>query len=615
MIDQWTLDPTIVFLNHPGTTMEDGVLKLLLAAAVALPAFAFRTASYQGEVVAVLYREPKKDAITIFFWALVLLFLWLKGRRLDRDRLASILTDPSVVILALLLGCFSLTRLWVTVPANWGYEMSQYALLFLVLLVLLAWTTVDPTIPNLVEKVLIASIGVIVGIGMIQSFWPGIAPPPINPFGEVGNPSLMGYKNPAALSVLAQVFLLAGSASSYRGGSVGRTLLAALLAMEIFYLIGLESRSALFSLVIGAVVLTGLSALARNGSFGRVLVGVAAAALIAAAGLGLSPTVRAKAVSAATTVTHPRVYLDTDRGTYFLNTLTMVRHHPFGVGLGDWQTMYPIHRSVDRETAFDDRFQVRRAHSDHVQILGESGWLGLVLWGTLLAVLFSRAALVAVRRKDHRSVFLTAQIAALSVAMTTDFFTEIPYNKLQFFLLVFLVVSRSMKRQPDSTGALPRGPWMLVAGLVTLASVGGIAMALQTESKLIGSATSTALFLKASELGVENTVSRRLLNDGTKIGDTWISRPGHWKSLFRDHLALARSEASLGRRHRARRRATESLKLQPFNPQALRLMAYLSENPVEARRWSLAADHVEASSGSGFRIHHPLGVKYSDVTE
>ena len=114
---------------------------------------------------------------------------------------------------------------------------------------------------------------------------------------------------------------------------------------------------------------------------------------------------------------------------------------------------------------------------------------------------------------------------------------------------------------------------------------------------------------------METAVSAALLNDATKIGDSWVSRPGHWKSLFRDHLALAHAEAIIGRRQRARRRATESLNLQPFNPQALRLMAFLSDNPIEAERWRMAADHVETSPGSGFQIQHPLGDRYSDMTE
>ena len=122
----------------PTIPIEDGILKLLLVAAIALPAFAFRIASYQGELVAILYREPKKDAITIFFFAMILVFVWVKGRKLDLDQLSRIITDPSIIVLSLLLSYFSLTRLWVTVPANWGYEMAQYGLLFLVLLILLA---------------------------------------------------------------------------------------------------------------------------------------------------------------------------------------------------------------------------------------------------------------------------------------------------------------------------------------------------------------------------------------------------------------------------------------------------------------------------------------------
>ncbi len=591
-------------------------LRVLLAATVVIPALFYRVATYHGEVIAILYREPKKDAISILCWALVLGVLLLLGRRIDSRKLSAFITDPGVISLSLLLFYLGLTRLWVMVPQNWAYEMSQYALLFLLLLVLLAWTTITPTIPRFVRNTLILSIGVVACIGVIQGFVPGIAPAAINPYGEVGNPSLMGYKNPAALSVLGQIFILAGAAFSVEKQRVGlRSLLGVLLVVELVYLVSLQSRTAGFSLFIGALVLAVLWPLSSRGSVGRTMAVLAVGTLVVLGSLAVNPAAMDKTKSVVRHLGSPRAYLQSDRGTYLINTLNMVKYNPFGVGLGDWQTMYPVYRKVNPETAFDERFQVRRAHSDHVQILGEGGWPGLVLWSAFLIVVVARTAVTAVRRQDPIAAFLTAQLVAIVAAMGTDFFTEIPYNKFQFFLLVFLAVSITRPIQPATRPAstLGRGPWLFVTVVVAAAAMGSIAASIQTETKLVASATSTSLFLEAAELEGNPDVASVLLVDATTIGETWTHRYGHWKSLFRDHLALARTAAFTGHIRLAREEAKESLRLYPFNSQGLRLMTELSSDPEEAALWEIALRHVEQSPGIGFRVHHPLGEGYSDM--
>lgn len=592
-------------------------LKILLAATVILPALFYRVAAYQGEVVAILYREPKKDAISILCWALVLGVLLLLGRRIDSGKLSAIITDPNVISLSLLLSYFGLTRLWVTVPENWGYEMSQYTLLYLLFLVLLAWTTITPTVPAYVRNTLILSIGVVAAIGVIQGFYPGIAPAAINPFGEVGNPSLMGYKNPAALSVMAQVFILAGTACSLEKRRAGlRSLLCILLMVELVYLVSLQSRTAYLSLLIGSLVLAVLWPLSSRGSIRRTMAALAVGALVVLGGLTVNPSAMSKMKSVVHHLKSPRTYLQTDRGTYLVNTLNMVKHNPFGVGLGDWQTMYPVYRKVNPGTAFDERFQVRRAHSDHVQILGEAGWPGVVLWSAFLITVVGRTAIVAVRRRNRNAAFLTAQLVAIVVAMGTDFFTEIPYNKFQFFLLVFLSVSLVRPLQPDTRpkNALGRWPWIFITIIVAAASGASIAGSIQTEKKLIASATSTSLSIEAAKADRDPDLTAFLFEEATTIGETWTHRHGHWKTLFRDHLELARSAALTGRSRFAREEAQESLRLQPFNPQGLRLMVDLSPDPVEAALWKTALRHVEQSPGFGFRVYHPLGEGYTDMT-
>jgi len=595
---------------------SDVGLKVLLVATVVLPAFFYRVASYHGEAVAILYREPKKDAISILGWMLVLGVLLHLGRHIDRRKLSALISDPGVIALSLLLSYFGLTRLWVTVPENWGYEMSQYALLYLLLLVLLAWTTITPTIPSLVRNTLILSIGVVAVIGVAQGFFPGIAPTAINPFDEVGNPSLMGYKNPAALSVMAQIFILAGAAFSLEKRPVGlNSLFCILLVVELVYLVSLQSRTTYLSLVVGSLVLAVLWPLSSRGSVRRALAAFAVGVLIALGGIAVNPPARAKATSVIQHLKSPRAYLQSDRGTYLINTLNMVKYRPFGVGLGDWQTMYPVYRKVNPDTAFDQRFQVRRAHSDHVQIFGEGGWPGLILWSAFLIIVVGRTAIAAVRRQSPNAAFLAAQLAAIVTAMGTDFFTEIPYNKFQFFLLVFLAISlvRPLHCETRTTVTLGRGSRLFITIVVAAAAAAGIVGSIQTEGKLIAAATSTSLFLQAAEADGTPRLAADLFEEATTIGETWTHRYGHCKTLFRDHLALARSAELAGRSGFAREEVWESLRLQPFNPQGLRLMVELSPDPVEAALWEIALLHVEQSPATGFRVSHPLGEAYTDV--
>ena len=292
----------------------------------------------------------------------------------------------------------------------------------------------------------------------------------------------------------------------------------------------------------------------------------------------------------------------------------MVKFNPFGVGLGDWQTMYPVYRKVNPDTAFDERFQVRRAHSDHVQILGEAGWPGLILWSAFLVTVVARTAMTAVRRTrpefrlSHRSTrgdrggdghgFLhrdsVQQVSVLSPGLS--------------------------RRQPHPTDSSPTpdrralsvvGPWLFITLVVAAAAGASIVGSIQTEKKLIASATSTSLFLEAADASVHPRTAAVLLEEATTIGETWTRRYGHWKTLFRDHLALARSAALTGHTRLAREEAQESLRLQPFNPQGLRLMVELSTDPDGGRslgnrsspRRTVAGNRLSGLAPTWRRLH------------
>jgi hypothetical protein len=278
----------------------------------------------------------------------------------------------------------------------------------------------------------------------------------------------------------------------------------------------------------------------------------------------------------------------------------MVSHNPLGVGVGDWQTRYPVHRVTGENHAFDGEFQVRRAHSDHLQILGEAGWPGLVLWLGFLTILILRCGRAALATGNPEPAFLCAQLVAISAAMCTDFVTEIPYLRFQFFLIVLLAIVSTGSTDPGG-GPRPRrfvGTLLVLGPLVAVATGVAIVVAGQKQEKLIQSATSTALVRRADHEDPETAAG--LFEQASAIGEGWTDRIGHWKSLFRDELALARAAAETGDLDLARSRAVASLWLYPFNPQAMRFLAAISRDPVEAGLWMAAADQIEAHPADGF---------------
>lgn len=395
-------------------------LRGLLAAAVALPILAFLFGTRQGEVTFVLYREPKLAAIQILGWSLIGCWVW--GHRADlraRDLRAELLRPPWRW-LALFLAWGLITGLWIEVPANLFYELSQLFLLLLLVLVLGIWR--DPAVPEIVEHGLVLSVGFAVVLGLVQGVFPLAVLSPIDPGSGVANPSLLGYKNVMALAVVGQVFLLARLSLRYGWSRRGR-LLGVLLGVELIYLASLQSRTSYLALAGGALVL--VPRLGRR----RVLWGGLAAALFLAA-VAVDPGARGRIGSMLGYLGHPARYLESDRGTYLLNSIQMVRYHPLGVGLGDWQTQYPLYRLHRRDLYFTETIQVRRAHSDHVQVFGEMGWPGLVLWIAFWCSLLAAAV--------RGSPLLAAQVGAFVFAMLTDSMFEHPYLKLEILLVAFL---------------------------------------------------------------------------------------------------------------------------------------------------------------------------------
>ena len=564
----------------------------------------------------VLYRQPKEAAVGVLAWLFLAAFFW--RRRVDGasplGMLVGSLRRRGVWALASFLGWMACTSLWARVPENSLVELRQYLPLFLLVLVLVGWQDRNPAVSRWIRLSLVSSLGGLTIVGLLQLFVEISWLAPINPDIGAPNPSFMGYKNPMALALLGQIFLLAELGSTSRGsGPGGPWPWRLLLLLELGYLSTLGSRTSLFALGLGALCLLVLARAARQQGArdgeagsprrenGRLWASVVVVIFVAA--LGAHPSGRSKAASVLEYLRQPAKYLESDRGIYLRNTVEMVRHHPFGVGLGDWQTHYPVYRSVGRDIAFNETHQVRRAHSDPVQFLGEGGWVGLSLWVALLGWPIFRAARAG-RRGDRSSRFLAAQLVALAAAMSTDYFLDLPYGKLQLLLVLALAFAREKAGAPGAEpSALADDRWLRIGWRASL--VASLLLSVAFHWSLLRHIRAGAAIQQAYQRWVAQGTDSlpSLQQQVASYGPAFLASSVVSKTTHRDFVVLAHSAALLGHRAEAITWAQRSYELHPYYPQTYELMAYLADDPEVARAWQEAGRYILEEARNGF--DHP----------
>jgi hypothetical protein len=503
----------------------------------------------------------------------------------------------------------AMTVLWVEVPANLGYELHQYLLVVALLIALLLWRARDPRVGRTLLVALVAGFAPITLVGLAQLVVevPWLAP--IDPTIGVRNTSLMGYKNPMALALLGQILLL-GHLACRPQAPARRIGWLALLGLEVVYLATLKSRTGYLALAVGLALVVALAVARRRSLRATALatVVIVAAGGLFAAGLRLAPGGGERLRSAVSYVLAPGTFLDSDRGVYLRNTLHMVAHHPFGVGLGDWQTHYPLYRAHDRYRAFTETHQVRRAHSDHVQMLGELGWQGLAIWLALLAFAAAGPLRRYLASGETLPLFAGVQVAVLTVAMAGDYLVEMPYHKFELFVLL-AIASEPAEGAPSA--AAPRRR-RLPTGLVVGAL--GVAGVLYAASLGLKSHLSAALrrdFVELTE-GVGSapaSPARRaaLLARIHLRGLRFETLPGSSKTSYKDALILAYTAWKAGDLPRALALARRSLALHPYHPNAFRLLAALCRegDPGLAALYEETHRYLVDEASDGFRRPYP----------
>ena len=601
-----------------------GGLLILLAS---LPMLVFLPVWVDDRVGAVLYRQPKYALIQFLGWGFLTFLLLTEGRRLanafDRSWFRELPIAPALLFVAYSLA----TVIWARVPINALFEAIQYLLLACLLLALRTWGEVEPRARRWIVGGQVAALGLATVVGLVQLGRPDALPflAPIDPEKGVPHPSVMGYKNPMALAVLGQIFLLVWLVREARTSRGRRLGLGVLLGLELFYLVTLQSRTAWVALAVAGVFLGFFlwQRPQRTGTRRRLAIG----GVLILTGLGLFfalPGPRQRLTTLVSWGADELIALEGDRATYLLNTLVMVRDRPFGVGLGNWQTEYPVYRSHNRYVAFTPEMQVRRAHDDYAQILGETGWHGLVLW--LLAV--GSAIAVALRRAmksgDSLSTFLAAQWIAMTVAMAGDFVLEIPSHRLQLFLLFCLVALPP----PGETAALQRAPSLrqerVLRGIQAATVLTFLAATAAAGLLLAKSHTAIVARIHYAEVrewerrlsgkGVDDAETRALRSElrravarGRGAAQRFGHLPGQDKTFHKDELVFAYLALADDDRTEAIRHATNALRLHPYFPNAFRLLASLvrSHDPRSADLYLEADDYIRHQATKGFRRPYP----------
>ncbi len=602
--------------------LRRGLLGTLLGAFLLVPPLVVWRGT-EGGVAFTLYREPKLAALGLLGWGFVLAFL-AAGPRLTAADLRATLRKPFYALFLAFLLWAGAGRAWVRVPENHLYEWGQYLLLFVMAVLLDGWAARDERVARSVRRGLVLALVPLVAVGYLQlaGLFPFVVP--IDPGYGVRHPSLMGYKNPMALALGGQLFLLAGvawEALRSRHRTAIRWLAASYFAAAVLYLATLQSRTAVVATVGAGLGALGLHLARKRRAVGAgravavALLGIVAVGIVVAA----SPTLRDRFGSLAPHLLRPATLLETDRGVYLRNTLAMVEDRPLGVGLGDWQTWYPVYRRHDRYRAFDERFQVRRAHGDHAQLLGELGWPGLALWWALLG-----AALMAPIRRFRRrgepwDLLLAAQVLFFVLAMLGDYVIELPYSKAQLVLVGFLAVSSGASRSTaGGAGERERRPGAAVVAalvvLVAMTAFGSMLLYAELGRRSVAAARLEVAHRTAPAFAISGAAAEEALARRERVGERFLAAPltggrpwGDGKTFYRAHLVLAETAALRGETEPAMAALRRALELHPFHPPAFRLCAEILREaaPERAARCAALHDHVLHEATGGFDSEYP----------
>ena len=419
------------------------ILHVLLFLLFFVPPLVFVPGRFQGQWIFVNYREPKLVAVQVLAWLFLTAFWWIVWKDTMRlQRLWAVIRDRWTWLLTgfILYLCWT-ARQALVIEASF-YELAQYwTLLNLYIALVVLWQ--EGIYLRTALAAISASFVIVTAIGLYQ-LWQPISflipiPGPINP-------STLGYKNPASLAVLGQIFLLLALVSYWgQKGRRGMAIAGGLIALaEAAYLATLQSRTSYFAFAVTMAFVLGFSLYLlwrrRRLRILKILGPLMLTGVMLFGWILASYSPAQKRVQMTVEyLKEPARFLTSDRGTYLRNSICMANKNLFGVGIGNWGIAYPVYRCFQPKVCFNENVQARRAYGDYAQMLGETGWPGLLLWTGLLVWALARGLRTAWQTLGFESLLIAAQFLAFLLIMLFDYCIEMPYHKFAFFSVMAMI--------------------------------------------------------------------------------------------------------------------------------------------------------------------------------
>jgi O-antigen ligase len=136
-----------------------------------------------------------------------------------------------------------------------------------------------------------------------------------------------------------------------------------------------------------------------------------------------------------------RISKDASRLDIWRDSVSIIKDHPFGTGLGSFKQVYPVYNvsTISEKTAY-------YAHNDYLQLLVEAGWIGFVAlvsgFFIFLVRSFHRIKNVSPQTEPLRFFLGIGALSGLvSIAFHSffDFNLQIPANCVYFVTLIGIV--------------------------------------------------------------------------------------------------------------------------------------------------------------------------------
>ena len=131
---------------------------------------------------------------------------------------------------------------------------------------------------------------------------------------------------------------------------------------------------------------------------------------------------------------------DWSSGRYqmIVNSLDMIKDHPYGVGLGQWEIYYIFYQDRHlKDTAFDHRARSRELHNEYIEILLNLSFLGFLLVFTAFVILSFKILPSLFKEEKNTELYLFICLSILVFILVAGVSKPINAYVLPFFTVLF----------------------------------------------------------------------------------------------------------------------------------------------------------------------------------